>query len=52
MFGIYHQTKLNMMNVNLATVGDTLQIDDSINNIQNGQHSRADTNNQGGLLTK
>lgn len=51
MFGIYHQTKLNMMNVNLATIGDTL-LDDSINNIQNGQHSRADTNNQVGLLTR
>ena len=24
MFGIYHQTKINMMNVNLATLGDTL----------------------------
>lgn len=52
MFGIYHQTKLNMMNANLATIGDTLHLDDSINNFQNGQHSRADTSNQGMLLTK
>jgi hypothetical protein len=35
MFGIYHQTKLNMKNVNLATNGDTMQFEDSFNGLHN-----------------
>ena len=42
-YSIYKNSKLNMMNVNLATDGDSIMIEDSNENAQNILSHRGDS---------